>query len=110
MKSKVDKYTYKVGWSEEDSSHVARCLEFPSLAAHGKTSEEALKEIMKVVAATLSWMIAEKEPIPEPFGMRSFRGNLTLRIPPEVHRNLAIRSAEEGVSINQYVLSRVANV
>jgi predicted RNase H-like HicB family nuclease len=109
MKSKADKYTYRVGWSEEDSLHVARCLEFPSLGAHGKTSEEALREIIKVVAATLQWMSAENEPIPEPLGARSFRGNLTLRVPPEIHRNLAIRSAEEGVSINQYILSRVSN-
>jgi predicted HicB family RNase H-like nuclease len=110
MRSKADKYTYRVGWSEEDSVHIAHSLEFPSLQAHGKTTEEALKEILKVVGATLRWMEEEKEPIPEPLGKRSFRGNLTLRIPPETHRYLAIRSAEEGVSINQYILSLVSNV
>ena len=45
MKYKADKYTYRIEWSEEDRAHVARCLEFPSLAAHGKTSEDALREI-----------------------------------------------------------------
>lgn len=109
MKGNVDKYTYRVGWSEEDACHIARCLEFPSLAAHGKKSEEALKAIKKVVAAAVKWMKEENESIPEPFGIRSFQGTLTLRVPPDVHRNLAIRSSEEGVSINQYILSRVAN-
>ena len=47
------------------------------------------------------------ESVPEPFGMKRYKGNLTLRIPPELHKQLAIRSAEEGVSINQYILSKI---
>jgi hypothetical protein len=31
----IEKYTYRVEWSEEDKLHIGRCLEFPSLAAHG---------------------------------------------------------------------------
>jgi predicted HicB family RNase H-like nuclease len=45
--------------------------------------------------------------IPEPLGTRHYKGNITLRVPPDVHRNLAILSAEQGVSINQLVLSRL---
>ena len=47
------------------------------------------------------------DPIPEPFGVRKYKGNLTLRVTPEMHRQLAIKSAEEGVSINKYILSRL---
>jgi predicted RNase H-like HicB family nuclease len=104
----AEKYTYRVEWSEEDNVHVARCLEFPSLMAHGDTIETALKEIEKVVVETLKWMQEESEKIPEPFGLKKYKGNLTLRIPPEVHRNLVIKSAEEGVSINQYILSKIS--
>ncbi len=25
----IEKYTYRVEWSEEDQLHIARCLEFP---------------------------------------------------------------------------------
>ena len=45
----IEKYTYRVEWSEEDKLHIARCLEFPSLVAHGNTVEGASKEIEKVV-------------------------------------------------------------
>jgi predicted RNase H-like HicB family nuclease len=106
-KNSADKYTYRIEWSEEDTAHVARCLEFPSLSAHGNKSESALAEIKKVVAETLRWMQKEGESIPEPLGMKKFKGNITLRVPPEVHRELAIRSAEEGVSINQFLLARL---
>ena len=45
----VEKYTYRIEWSEEDNVYVGRCLEFPGLSAHGNTSESALKEIKIVV-------------------------------------------------------------
>lgn len=25
----IEKYTYRVEWSEDDKVHIARCLEFP---------------------------------------------------------------------------------
>jgi len=77
MKYKADKYTYRIEWSEEDRAHVARCLEFPSLAAHGKTSEDALREIEIAVSETIRWMEEEHEQVPEPLGMKKFKGNIT---------------------------------
>lgn len=103
----ADKYTYRIEWSEEDGAHIGRCLEFPSLSAHGETAEKALKEIEFLVAETIRLIIRDREPVPESFGMKKYRGNLTLRISGEMHRSLAIRSAEEGVSINQYIISRL---
>lgn len=108
MKNSIDKYTYRIEWSEVDQCHVARCLEFPSLAAHGDTIEEALMEIEYVVAESVKWMQEEGEAAPEPFGLKKFKGLLTLRIPPEKHRDLAIRCAEEGISLNRFILSRLA--
>lgn len=83
MKNRVDKYTYRIEWSEEDESHIARCLEFPSLSAHGDSVEAALREIEFVVKETIDWLKEEREPVPEPFGLKKFRGHLTLRVPPE---------------------------
>jgi len=107
MKNEIDKYTYRIEWSEEDGCHLAHCLEFPSLSAHGKTVEEALQEIKFVVTESITWLKEEKEPIPEPLGLKKFKGHLTLRIPPAKHRELVIRSAEEGVSLNQLITSKL---
>jgi predicted HicB family RNase H-like nuclease len=101
------KYTYRIEWSDEDDAHIARCLEFPLLTAHGRTTEEALKEIQFVVGESIKWLQEEGSSIPEPFGTRKYKGNITLRVPPEVHRELTILSAEQGVSLNQFVLSRI---
>jgi predicted HicB family RNase H-like nuclease len=103
----IDKYTFRIEWSEEDHAHIGRCLEFPSLAAHGRSAEKALKEIEFLVGRTVKIMSEDKEDVPESFGLKKYKGNLTLRVSQEMHRSLAIRSAEEGVSINQYILSKL---
>ena len=98
MKNNIGKYTFRIEWSEEDNSHIARCLEFPSLATHGDTLADALREIEFVVGETIDWLKEEGEPIPTPFGLKKFRGNLTLRVPAEKHREFAIRPASFSFS------------
>ncbi|MFH1235828.1 MAG: toxin-antitoxin system HicB family antitoxin, partial [Parcubacteria group bacterium] len=60
-----------------------------------------------VVTESVKWMREEGETVPKPLGLKKFKGHLTLRIPPEKHRDLAIRCAEEGVSLNRFILSRL---
>lgn len=69
-KINVDKYTFRIAWSEEDACHVARCLEFPSLAAHGAAIEDALREIEQVVTQSIKWLLEDGEPVPEPLGLK----------------------------------------
>jgi predicted RNase H-like HicB family nuclease len=69
----IEKYTYRVEWSEEDKLHLARCFEFPSLVAHGRTVGGALKEIEKVIEEAITWMREENEEIPQPFGLKRIK-------------------------------------
>ena len=54
-------------------------------------------------------MQANDEPPPEPMADRSYSGKFMVRVPPETHRALAIRAAEEGVSLNRLISARLAN-
>jgi len=47
---KIDHYTYRIIWSEEDNQHVGLCAEFPSLSYLASTPEKAVRGIIKVVA------------------------------------------------------------
>ena len=106
-KSQVDKYTYRVQWSKDDGAHIGRCLEFPSLSADGSTPEEALNEIKFVVKESIKWMKQNKESIPAPLGEKNYNGKYALRMPQDIHRELAIKAAEQGVSLNQYIVSKL---
>ena len=108
MSKKVDRYTYRVTWSEEDQEYVGLCAEFRSLSWLEKTQEKALQGIRKAVAETVADLIRAKEPVPEPLSAKPYSGKFMVRVPPEIHRSLAIRAAESGVSLNRLISSKLS--
>ena len=104
----VDHYTYRVSWSPEDREHVALCVEFPSLSWLAGTPQDALAGIRNMVGEVLTDMEAAGESPPEPLADRAYSGKYVVRIPPDTHRELAIKAAEQGVSLNRLVNSRLA--
>lgn len=103
-----DRYTYRITWSEDDKEYVGLCLEFPSLSCLAKSPEAALQGIRKVVADTVKDMRDNGEEIPVPLAGRSFSGRFLVRVPPRVHRELAMKAAEEGVSLNRLVSAKLS--
>ena len=100
-KNRIDHYTYRVTWSEEDQEHVGLCAEFPSLSWLAASPEAALSGIRTVVAKVVDEMQANGETIPEALASHRFSGKFMVRVPPEVHRQLALEAAEAGVSLNR---------
>lgn len=102
-------YLYNIAWSEEDQAYIGRVAEFPSLAAHGDSPENALKEIVTVVQEALLDLKDYGDPIPEPFSKRQYSGRLNLRMPESLHRTLTIEAEQEGVSLNQWINTKLAS-
>jgi len=105
----LDQYTYRVTWSDEDSQCVGLCAEFPSLSWLDATPEKALRGIRKVVAEVVADMQANDESVPEPISQRRYSGKFLVRIPPEVHRKLALEAAEEDVSLNRVISAKLSS-
>ena len=74
MKKDLDRYTYRLTWSEEDGEHVGLCAEFPSLSWLDSTPEKALTGIRKVVKEVLTDITNSGEIIPEPISLKNFSG------------------------------------
>jgi len=98
---KNDRYTYRVTWSEEDDEYIGLCAEFPSLSWLEPSPEDALKGIRQIVAQVVTDMKKSGKPVPEPIAVRKYSGKFMVRIPPDLHRRLAIEAAESGVSLNR---------
>lgn len=47
------------------------------------------------------------ESIPVAMATKKYSGKFMVRVPPEMHRHLAIEAAEAGVSLNRLVASRL---
>lgn len=102
-----DRYTYRVTWSEEDEEYVGLCVEFPSLSWLAESPEEALHGIRQVVADVVADMTASDEQIPEPIAVRKYSGKFMVRVPPELHRRLALEAAESGISLNRLASAKL---
>ena len=57
----------------------------------------------------LADMHANAEAPPAPLADRAYSGKFLVRVPPETHRALVLRAAEEGVSLNRLVSARLAD-
>lgn len=112
MKTKpiVDRYTFRVTWSEEDQEHVGLCAEFPSLSWLAKSPESALRGIRKVVSDAVTDMAQNGEAVPEPIATHAYSGRLLVRLPPEVHRALALQAAEAGISLNRHISAKLSGI
>ena len=107
MDKQIDRYTYRVTWSEEDQEYVGLCAEFPSLSWLEQTQVAALSGIQNLVLETVDEMKNANEEILQAFLTREYSGKVLLRITPETHRLLVTQAAESGVSLNRYISSRL---
>ena len=108
MTLKNDHYTYRVTWLEEDGEYVGLCAEFPSLSWLAQNPEAALKGIRQVVAEVVKDMQESGEEPPKALASRRFSGKFMVRVPPEVHKKLALEAAENGISLNRLASLKLA--
>ena len=101
-------YTYRVTWSEEDGEHVALCAEFPSLSFLADDPTKAMRGMVKLIGEVVEDMAENDEKIPEPIAAKKYSGKFQVRIPPAQHRNISLKAAEEGTSLNRWVSMKLA--
>lgn len=106
---KHDHYTYRVNWSAQDNEYVGICLEFPSLSWLDASIEKALHGIRELVGGVISDMQANKEVAPEPLAEKKYSGKFVVRVPQEIHRELALQAAQQGISLNRVVSAKLAH-
>jgi predicted HicB family RNase H-like nuclease len=46
--------------------------------------------------------------MPAPLAVMRYSGEFRVRIPPEVHRSLAMQAAEQGVSLNRLASAKLS--
>jgi predicted HicB family RNase H-like nuclease len=104
----VDHYTYRVTWSQEDEEYLGLCIELPSLSWLASEPQEALMGIRKVATEAVADMQANGEAVPEPLAEKRYSGEFRVRIPPQLHRSLAMQAAEQGVSLNRLASAKLS--
>jgi antitoxin HicB len=83
----------------EEGGFYARIPDIPSIFTGGLTEMEALKNARTAIKEYLE--ISEADGLPAP---QSKSGKFNVRVPKDLHRALARKAVEEGVSLNQLVV------
>ncbi len=95
-------YRVEVIEDKEEGGYTLHCPELSGCVTCAGTVEEGFRLLEE---AKRSWFTACLEagaPIPEPSRPEDYSGQFKLRLPKSLHRLLAQKSSEEGVSMNQY--------
>lgn len=86
--------------------HLYRVPRAPGTGADGRRAIAAAERLVDedvAAAAGTGWTP------PESLTDREYSGRFVLRMSPELHAHLAVEAAEQGVSLNQWVLQRLTN-
>ncbi len=97
---------YPIDNNVDEVEWVAEYPDLPGCVGAGDTIEEAVSMAVDAKKAWLNAAIEQGKSIPEPINLYESRysGKFTLRLPKTLHRELALKAEDEGVSLNQYIL------
>ena len=87
--------------SDEDGCFIGSAYPLVGQCCHGESREEVASKLDAIIEDLLSdpdWL----KNVPE-VATKSYSGRVTLRLSPEEHRVLAVRSASRGMTINGYL-------
>jgi predicted RNase H-like HicB family nuclease len=93
---------------ESDDTYRAEILEFPGCIATGDTPAEALEALGVSAAEWLDAAIERNQVIPDPIENTEFSGRLLLRMPKGLHKKAARIAEHDGVSLNQFIVTSLA--
>jgi predicted RNase H-like HicB family nuclease len=86
----------------------ARVRELPGCMSQGETSEDAMANIQEAMHLWLEVSLEQGDAIPEPRHEDAYSGKFVVRVPRSLHRELAETAEGEGVSLNQYINTALA--
>lgn len=102
-----NKYSINIFWSEEDDCFVAIIPDFPNLSAFGDSYEDAIADAKQVLHMAVESLERDGIPLPQPkyHKLQAYSGQVRLRMPKSLHRELSTSAENEGVSLNTHMLS-----
>ncbi len=100
------KYTARIK-RNSDGSYFAEIEELPGCMTEADTKEDVLKMLEDAKEAWLKVALGRGLNIPEP-SEDEFSGKFNVRVPKFLHRKLAYRAKNEGVSLNTLISTTLA--
>lgn len=104
----MNQYTYRAEWSPERGAYLAGCLEFPRLWAVGGSAAAAIAAMEQTIAEEVRDLLSCDMSPPESLTDRNYSGKFMVRTSIALHAKLSVEAAEQGGSLNQWVVQKLA--
>lgn len=103
-------YTRVIQEMNDESGHYyfGRILELDGCQSSGDTLEELNENLDEAMEGYLEVKLENHLSIPLPKDTSGYSGKFVLRLPRSLHQRLAIEASNEGVSLNQWALYKLA--
>ena len=98
------KYKIEILPEEDNDGFALHCPELKGCITCADTLEEGLRMIEDAKKSWFTACIKNNISIPEQNDCSAYSGQFKLRIPKSLHKSLAERSKQEGVSMNQFCM------
>lgn len=95
-------YRVEVVEDTVEGGFALHCPELPGCATCADTIEHGFEMLKDAKQCWFAACLEDGIAIPEPAKIEDYSGQFKLRLPKSLHKLLAQRSSEEGVSMNQY--------
>ena len=102
-------YIIKPVHDESGSYFHASVLELDGCQSTGTTFQEAYDGLMEAMEGWIETKLENGFAVPEPIMEEKYSGKFVLRLPKSLHKRLAIEAENEGVSLNQYAIYKLAH-
>jgi antitoxin HicB len=97
--------------------YLARVRDLPGCTARAETPQELWPAVERAKREWIEDALRRGKPVPEPGGGKrsgggeergGYSGRILVRVPKSLHAELVGRAAQEGVSLNQFILAALA--
>lgn len=103
---KYKSYIGTIEHSEEDDCLFGRIVGIEDIITYEGESLSELKQAFQESVDDYLTFCSQTNKVPD----KTYAGNLSLRVGPELHKQIALEAKGKGVSINQYLLDLISNI
>ena len=104
MKKKPsDDYLKVVEWSDKDQCYIGTAPGLLLGGVHGKNQAKVFRDLCEAVEEAIRILRKEGKPLPAATINKRYSGKIALRLPPRLHKSLALKAFREGESVNRLI-------
>ncbi len=108
----MNEYNYPINLrplsEKEGGGFLAEVPDLPGCMADGATEDEAIIEIHDAMESWIKTAEEAGDPIPKASVPENYSGQWRIRVPKHLHAALALQAKEEGVSLNMFAATLLA--